>query len=103
MKINNEFNERQIELLKKINVDVNQDYNENTLENFDGMFANVKSNIEKYKKNIEKISGSFMFRLTSEERKVFSRFHFGTLKGREHKLFKLLILLLLCVNIYSLI
>ena len=46
MKINNEFNERQIELLKKINVDVNQDYNENTLENledtvYDAMMYNL--------------------------------------------------------------
>ena len=32
MKINKKFDERQIELLEKINVNINQDYNENTLE-----------------------------------------------------------------------
>lgn len=46
MKINNKFNERQIELLKKINVDINKDYNEKTLEEledavYDAMMDNL--------------------------------------------------------------
>lgn len=46
MKINKKFDERQIELLEKINVNVNQDYNENTLENledtvYDAMMDNL--------------------------------------------------------------
>ena len=32
MKINNKFDKRQIELLEKINVDINTEYNETTLE-----------------------------------------------------------------------
>ena len=32
MKINKKFDERQIELLEKINVDIRKDYNEETLE-----------------------------------------------------------------------
>lgn len=32
MKINKKFDERQIELFEKINVDINKDYNKNTLE-----------------------------------------------------------------------
>lgn len=46
MKINKEFNERQVELLKKINVDINKDYNEKTLEEledivYDAMMDNL--------------------------------------------------------------
>ena len=46
MKINKKFNERQIELLEKINIDINQDYNENTLEElennvYDAMMDNL--------------------------------------------------------------
>lgn len=46
MKINKKFDERQIELLEKINVDINQDYNENTLEEledivYDAMMDNL--------------------------------------------------------------
>lgn len=46
MKINKKFDERQTELLEKINVDINQDYNENTLEEledavYDAMMDNL--------------------------------------------------------------
>ena len=46
MKINKKFDERQIELLEKINVDINQDYDENTLEElentvYDAMMDNL--------------------------------------------------------------
>lgn len=46
MKINKKFDERQIELLEKINVNINQDYNENTLEEvedavYDAMMDNL--------------------------------------------------------------
>lgn len=46
MKINKKFDERQIELLEKINVDINKDYNENTLEEledtvYDAMMDNL--------------------------------------------------------------
>lgn len=46
MKINKKFNERQVELLKKINVDINKDYNEKTLEEledivYDAMMDNL--------------------------------------------------------------
>lgn len=46
MKINKKFDERQIELLAKINVDINKDYNENTLEEledivYDAMMDNL--------------------------------------------------------------
>ncbi len=49
MKINKKFDERQIELLEKINVDINQDYNENTLEEledtvYDAMMDNLDEN-----------------------------------------------------------
>ena len=46
MKINKKFDERQIELLEKINIDTNRDYNENTLEEledtvYDAMMNNL--------------------------------------------------------------
>ncbi len=41
MKINNKFNERQIELLEKINVDVNQNYNKNTLEELEDIVCDA--------------------------------------------------------------
>lgn len=46
MKINKKFDERQIELLEKINVDIKQDYDENTLEEledtvYDAMMDNL--------------------------------------------------------------
>lgn len=41
MKINNRFDERQIELLEKINVDVNQNYNKNTLEELEDIVCDV--------------------------------------------------------------
>ncbi len=41
MKINKEFNERQVELLKKINVDINKDYNEKTLEELEDIVYNA--------------------------------------------------------------
>lgn len=46
MKINNKFNERQIDLLKKINIDINRDYDEETLEEledivYDAMMDNL--------------------------------------------------------------
>ena len=46
MKIKDKFNERQIELLEKINVNINQDYNANTLEEledvvYDAMMDNL--------------------------------------------------------------
>lgn len=46
MKINKKFDERQIELLEKINVNINQDYDENTLEElentvYDAMMDNL--------------------------------------------------------------
>ena len=46
MKINNKFDKRQIELLEKIKVDVNADYDENTLEEledtvYDAMMDNL--------------------------------------------------------------
>lgn len=41
MKINNRFDERQIELLEKINVDVNQNYNKNTLEELEDIVCDA--------------------------------------------------------------
>ena len=46
MKINKKFNERQVELLKKINIDINKDYNEKALEEledivYDAMMDNL--------------------------------------------------------------
>lgn len=41
MKINNEFDERQIELLERIKVDVNADYNENTLEELEDIVCDA--------------------------------------------------------------
>ena len=46
MKINKKFDERQIELLEKINVNINQDYDETTLEEledtvYDAMMDNL--------------------------------------------------------------
>lgn len=41
MKINRKFNERQVELLKKINVDINNDYNEKTLEELEDIIYDV--------------------------------------------------------------
>ena len=38
------------------------------------------------KRNIERFPESFMFRLTSEECNIFSRFQNGTLKGRGHNI-----------------
>ncbi len=37
MKINKNFNERQIELLEKIDIDINKDYNEKTLEQLEDL------------------------------------------------------------------
>lgn len=44
MKINNKFNERQIELLKKIRVDVNADYNESSLEELEDIVCDAMLN-----------------------------------------------------------
>ena len=41
MKINEKFNERQIELLEKIKVDVNADYNANTLEELEDIVCDA--------------------------------------------------------------
>lgn len=41
MKINNKFNERQTELLKKINVDINIEYNESTLEELEDVVCDA--------------------------------------------------------------
>ena len=41
MKINNKFNERQIELLKKIRVDVNVDCNESSLEELEDIVCDA--------------------------------------------------------------
>lgn len=41
MKINKKFDERQIELLEKINVDINQDYNDNTLEELEDIICDA--------------------------------------------------------------
>ena len=46
MKINKKFDERQIELLEKINIDINKDYNEKALEEledtvYDAMMDNL--------------------------------------------------------------
>ena len=41
MKINKEFNERQVELLKKSNVDINKDYNKKTLEELEDIVYNA--------------------------------------------------------------
>lgn len=41
MKINNKFNERQIELLKKIRVDVDVDYNESSLEELEDIVCDA--------------------------------------------------------------
>lgn len=41
MKINKKFDERQIELLEKVNVDINQDYNENTLEELEDIVCDA--------------------------------------------------------------
>ena len=41
MKINNKLDERQIELLEKINVDINQNYNKNTLEELEDIVCDA--------------------------------------------------------------
>ena len=41
MKINNKFDERQIELLEKIKVDVNTNYNESSLEELEDIVCDV--------------------------------------------------------------
>ena len=41
MKINNKFDERQIELLEKIKVDVNTNYNESSLEELEDMVCDA--------------------------------------------------------------
>ena len=41
MKINNKFDERQIGLLEKINVDVNQNYNKDTLEELEDIVCDA--------------------------------------------------------------
>lgn len=41
MKINNEFDERQIELLEKIKVDVNADYDESSLEELEDIVCDA--------------------------------------------------------------
>lgn len=41
MKINKKFDERQTELLKKINVDITKDYNANTLEELEDIVYNA--------------------------------------------------------------
>lgn len=41
MKINNKFNERQIELLEKINVNINTEYNEETLEELEDIVCDA--------------------------------------------------------------
>ena len=65
MKINKKFDERQIELLGKINVDINQDYNEKTLEEledavYDAMMDNLdeKQDFTPLAEEYEKISNS---------------------------------------------
>lgn len=48
MKINNKFNERQIDLLKKINIDINRDYDEETLEELeDNVYDAMMDNLDK--------------------------------------------------------
>lgn len=48
MKINNKFNERQIDLLKKINLDINRDYDEETLEELeDNVYDAMMDNLDK--------------------------------------------------------
>ncbi len=48
MKINKKFDERQIELLEKINVDVNKNYDENTLEELeDTVYDTMMDNLDK--------------------------------------------------------
>lgn len=41
MKINDKFDERQIELFKKINVDVNSDYDEKSLEELEDIVCDA--------------------------------------------------------------
>lgn len=41
MKINNKFNERQIELLEKINVNINTEYNKETLEELEDIVCDA--------------------------------------------------------------
>lgn len=41
MKINDKFNERQIELLEKMNADITKDYNANTLEELEDIVYNA--------------------------------------------------------------
>lgn len=48
MKINDKFNERQIELLEKINADITKDYNANTLEELEDIVYNaMMDNLDK--------------------------------------------------------
>ncbi len=44
MKINNKFDKRQIELLEKINVDINTEYNETTLEELEDIVCDAMVN-----------------------------------------------------------
>lgn len=44
MKINNRFDKRQIELLEKINIDINAEYNENTLEELEDIVCDAMIN-----------------------------------------------------------
>lgn len=41
MKINDKFDERQIELLEKTNIDINAEYNENTLEELEDIVCDA--------------------------------------------------------------
>ncbi len=41
MKINNKFDKRQIELLEEINVDINVEYNEDTLEELENIVCDA--------------------------------------------------------------
>lgn len=62
MKINDKFNERQIELLKKIKVNINLDYDENSLEKLEDIICeamidnlNEKQNFTPLAEEYEKI------------------------------------------------
>jgi hypothetical protein len=41
MKINNKFDKRQIELLEEINIDINVEYNEDTLEELENIVCDA--------------------------------------------------------------
>ena len=59
MKINKKFNERQIKLLEKINVDINADYNRSLLEELEEIVCDAMLDNHDEKKDITPIAEDY--------------------------------------------